>query len=90
LKSGAIICIYGKPPAGWSAKDSLRFKEKTADFAIVRIVTPGTSALMMNHIWLNLISAGVTDIMVAVAKFDQKRKLRIQPDSLRFRVVGMN
>lgn len=90
MKRGAIICIYGKPPQGWSVEDSIKFKEKTANFSTVRIVTPGMGAFMMNHFWLNLISAGVTDIIIALAEFDQKRELCIKPNSLRFRVVGMN
>jgi hypothetical protein len=77
-------------PNGWTVKDSLRFKETTANFAKVRIVTPGISAFMMNRLWLKMVSDGITDIVIAMAEFTQKRRLRIKPNSLKIHFVGMN
>ena len=90
LKIGAIICIRGNVPAGWTVRDSQRFKESTADFSVVKIVTPGISTFMINHLWLKLVSDGITDIVIAMAEFTQKRRLQLKPDSIRFPVVRMN
>jgi hypothetical protein len=90
LKSGAIICICGSVPDAWTAEDSRQFKETTANFSKVRIITPGISAFMMNRLWINLISDGITEVVVAVAEFNQKSGLQIKPNSIRFSVVGMN
>jgi hypothetical protein len=90
MKSGAIICIYGNVPTGWTVEDELKFKETTANFSKVKIVTPRIMALMMNRLWLQLISDGMTDIVIAVAEFNQKRGLQFKPNSIRFPVVGIN
>lgn len=90
MKNGAIICICGKVPDGWTVEDSQRFKEATAHYATVKIVTPGTSAFMMNYLWIKLILDGITDIVIAMAEFSQKRRLQFKPNSIRLPVVGMN
>jgi hypothetical protein len=90
VKSGAIICISGKVPEGWTVEDSLKFKETTANFCNVRIVTPGISAFMMNRLWLKLVLDGVTDIDIATAEFTHNRRLQLKPDSVKFYLVGMN
>ena len=90
MKCGAIICICGNVPDGWTVEDDLRFKETTANFSKVKIVTPRIMALMMNRLWLKLISDGMTEIVIAVAEFTQEKGLQFKPNSLRFPVVGIN
>jgi hypothetical protein len=90
VKIGAIICIYGSLPTGWTARDSQRFKEETVNFSKVRIVTPGISALMMNRLWLKMFSDGITDIVIAMAEFTHKRRLQFKPNSIKLHFVGMN
>ena len=90
MKSGAIICICGNVPDGWTVEDELRFKETTANFSKVKIVTPRIMGLMMNRLWLQLISDGMTDIVIVMAEFNQKRRLQFKPNSIKFSVAGIN
>ena len=90
MKCGAIICICGNVPDAWTVEDERRFKEETAGFSKVKIVTPRIMALMLNRLWLKLISDGMTDIVIAMAEFNQKRRLQFKPNSIRFPVVGIN
>ena len=44
---------------------------------------------MLNH-WLQLLSNGITDIIIAMAKFDDKGKLEFTEKSCRLLLIGMS
>jgi hypothetical protein len=64
---GALVCISGEP-VGWSAEDERRLRKQFAEFDAVQIVTPQTIQCMFHRIWFQMISRGITEIVIARAE----------------------
>ena len=90
LKEGAIICIDGKTPDKWTEGDEADFRKQLTNFETVQFVTPQAAPFLLQRLWLKMISKGITDLVVAMAKFGKTGKLELSGKRVRLPIVGMS
>ncbi|RZB36519.1 MAG: hypothetical protein SRB2_02015 [Desulfobacteraceae bacterium Eth-SRB2] len=90
LKKGAIICIVGEAPDEWSENHEISFREQISKFQAIRIITPQVSSFQMLNHWLQLLSNGITDIVIAMAEFNGNGKLEFAEKSCKLPLIGMS
>lgn len=83
MKTGIIVYIAGKPPAGRlsetkAAVNSLRF-----DADRVEIASPYIGHSDVHDAWWSLTSKGMQKIMCAMAEFDASGQIRVKEQMLR-------
>jgi hypothetical protein len=90
LKKGAIICIDGKPPEKWTANNEVAFRNQVIKFDSVRFITPQVGSCLLHGIWFNMLSRGITDLVVAMATFGDSGQLELSGKGYRLPMIGMS
>lgn len=90
LKTGAIICISGKPHGKWTAEDEIRFRNLFNEFDYIQITIPQISAFLLHGMWLKLLAKGITELEIINAKFGKGGKLEILSKSCKLPIIGLN
>ncbi len=90
LRKGTIICVVGEAPDKWSEDGEASFREQISKFQAVRIITPQISSFQMLTYWLQLLSNGITDIVIAMAEFNDNGKLEFTEKSYKLPLIGMS
>jgi len=90
MKKGAIVCISGNVPRTWAKKDEAEFRNQLHQFEAIHFITPRTPSFHLNSIWLTMISRGITDLVLASARFGGTGKLELSEERFRFQAVGLN
>lgn len=90
LTSGAIICIAGEIPLRWSENDEADFKRQVNAFDAIRVVPSRTDVYQLTYLWLDLISKGMTEIVIFSAQFTEKGGLNLSRLLLRLPLIALN
>ncbi len=90
LKKGAIICIDGRPPDNWTKDDEVAFREQLVAFDTVHFITPQIESFLLQGIWFKMLSRGINDLVVAMAKFSETGRLELSEKAFRLPGAMMN
>ena|GEM_PF-5061991 len=90
MKTGAIICISGKPKGKWTMADEVRFRNRFKDFDDIQIVIPQISTYLLHSMWLKMLSKGITDLEIINARFEASGKFEVLKKSCRLPMIGLN
>jgi hypothetical protein len=90
LKKGAIIFIDGTLPENWTKDDEVVFRDQLTKFDTVRFITPQIGSYLLHGIWFNMVSRGITDLVVAMATFSENGQLELSRKGYRLPMIGMS
>jgi len=90
LSTGAIICVAGEAPEKWTEDDEACFRKQIDNFDTVRIMPSQIDSYQLQCLWLDLLSKGMTEIVIATAEFKESGKLEFTRQYCRFPLVAMN
>jgi hypothetical protein len=90
LKTAAIICIEGKAPDSWTKNNEVAFRNQLTKFDTVRFITPQIGSCLLHGIWFNMLSRGITDLVVAMATFGETGQLELNGKGYRLPMIGMS
>ena len=90
MKKGIIVCVAGEAPEEWNRDDETDFRSELSEFDAVRITTPEIMPYQLHQIWLRFLSAGIMDIVLKMAIFNNSGKLVLFDQEFILSFVGMN
>lgn len=87
---GAVICIEGEAPDTWSEDDEFSFRKQLTEFEAVQITTSKLIPFMFRRIWINMLTEGITDLVLAKAEFRDNGELELSGKGCRLPMIGMS
>lgn len=90
LTIGAIICIAGEIPETWSENDEADFRKQVNAFDAIRVLPSRANVYQLTYLWLDLISNGMTEIVILSAEFSENRRLNFSRRLLRLPIMELN
>lgn len=90
MNTGALIYVSGEAPRIWSASDDVYFRKQVDYFDMVRIMPTRANAFQVHCLCLDMLSKGMTEIVLATAAFKKNGKLELNKQCCRIPLVVIN
>lgn len=91
MSTGAIICVTNNAPAKWNQEKETQFRRQVVEaFNMIRIVSSKADRHLLYFLWMDLITKGMTNVVIATAKFTANGRLELDRDYCRLPVISLN